>query len=292
MTLRQDRNPRFPWLRRFLALQAQWLLASTFLADPICDPGLKPAGEREIAYSERGDRCEGVYIREVSGGALEIVSLATTSPNYKIARDVPLLIEWPAFGGAPVHVRSSGLRRNLYYRMDALRPATPSSYRWPSDVLSRLDLSRDDIGLLAWTDGPVSGAARSVYLPVRVTQEAPVPANPSDRQKQGSLEEYRVVLVSSVELQEVYVTLRGVENDGRPGKPIRSSSKLDQGFYPAHRPILIRIPFSELANAKTGLFALAVGAELKNGEPRIAPEIYFVHTEAGRPPPGQAGERR
>ena len=245
-----------------------------------CDPGLQAAGGTEVAYRPRGDRCEGLYVQEVAGGTLQIVSLTASFKTYKFEKDKPLLLEWPVVGDAQVQVRASSLKRKLYYRMDMLRSQKPPGYTWPSDVLSRLQLGRDEIGLLAWTDQPVAGGKRRTYLPLRVTpQGSPTPPD---------VESYTVVLMSSVGLQAVYVTLCPVDSDGKPAKPIRKDSKL-VGYHPAERPILLPILFSELTGAPSGLYSLSVGAEASNGDPRKAPEICFFHPRAGHPWPKENG---
>jgi hypothetical protein len=162
--------------------------------------------------------------------------------------------------------------------MDTLRSQRPPSYTWPTDILSRLELGREDVGLLAWTEQSVAGVKRKIYLPLRVTpQESP--AEP----QRNAVDSYKIVLMSSVELQEVYVTLCPLDSNGKPGKSIRKSSKLDYGFYPAERPIAFRISFSELSGAPDGFYSLSVGAELKNGEPKIAPEVCLFHPRAVNP---------
>jgi hypothetical protein len=103
------------------------------------------------------------------------------------------------------------------------------------------------------------------------------------------VESYKVVLMSSVELQEVYVTLCPLDSRGNPGTPLRKSSKLDYGFYPAGRPIAFGISFSELNGAADGFYSLSVGAELKSGDPKIAPEIWFFHPRLGSPWPKDNG---
>ena len=266
---------RGAWLLFILVLALHAARGAANAAAGNCDPGLQPAGAVEIAYAERGDRCEGVYAQEVAGGTLEIASLTVDSANYKFSREVPLLLRWPAIDAAEVQLRASGLRRKLYYRMDARRSAQPPTYRWPSEVLARLDLSRDEIGLLAWTERNVGRAKRRVYIPIDMT-----PATALASRSASEKPAYKVVLLASVELQEVYVTLRSVAPDGRLGKPIRADSALDQGFYPAERPIAFEIPYSELGGASTGLFMLSIGAELKNGEPRSAPEMILYHPQS------------
>src|SRR5262245_38635827 len=173
---------RHAWLLCLLLLQPQWVSAAD-VANGNCDPGLKPSGGNELGYADRGDRCEGIYAQEVSGGALEIASITVNFVNYKFAREAPLLLEWPPLDAAEVRVRSSGLRRRLYYRMDARRAAKPPIYSWSSDMLARLELSRDEIGLLAWTQQTVAGVTRRIYLPLNVTPKA-VAAAPPEREKQ------------------------------------------------------------------------------------------------------------
>ena len=268
------------WLVCLLVILASSLCMAADPASSNCDPGLQPAGESEVGYSMRGDRCEGLYVQEVSGGTLEIVSLTENFKGYKFAKDKPLLLEWPAPGDAQVQVRASSLKRKLYYRMDALRSQKPPGYTWPPEILSRLELGREEIGLLAWTQQPVAGVKRIIHLPLRVTpQESP--GQPQLNAGDG----YTVVLMPSVELQEVYVTLCPLDANGKPGTPIRKSSKLDSSFYPAGRPLAFRVSFSELRGAPEGLYSLSVGAELKNGNPKIAPEICFFHPHGGNPWP-------
>src|SRR5512138_2337874 len=63
-----------------------------------CDPGLQPAGGSEVGYAARGDRCEGLYVQEVSGGTLEVVSLTGSFKAYKFAKDMPVFLEWATVG--------------------------------------------------------------------------------------------------------------------------------------------------------------------------------------------------
>ena len=270
MTNRTHATCPCAWLICLMGISSPCINAN--LGDVKCDPGLQPAGGNEVGYALRGERCEGLYVQEVSGGTLEVVSFTENFKAYKSSNDKPLLLEWPALGDTQVQVRACSLRRKLYYRMDTLRAQKPPSYLWPSDILSRLELRRDEIGLLAWTEQPLATGRRTIHLPVRVTpQESPASA------QQNAVESYRVVLLSNVELQEVYITLCPLDSNGRPGKPIRKSSKLDYGFYPADRPITLHISFSELNGAPDGLYSLSVGAELKNGNPKNAAEVCFFH---------------
>lgn len=254
----------------------------------LCDAGLQPAGGNDVAYSKRGDRCEGLYVQEVAGGALELVSFTAAFLNYPFTPESALFLRWPQNSGVPVHLRSCALKRRVYYRMDTVR-AADSAYLWPADLLSRLGLSRDEIGILAWTARSIGGSPRQVYLPLltepRSTTASFSSAEPNNL---GLTNAYQLAVISSVELQEVYVTLRPLDSLGRPGTPVRSQQPLGKGFYPADRPIVFRVRFAELTNAASGLFSLSIGAELKNGEPRVAAPIWFLHEPAAQK--SQAGK--
>jgi hypothetical protein len=246
-------------------------------ASVVCDPGLQPAGGAEVGYADRGDRCEGLYVQEVSGGSLDIVSLTESSADYKFAKENPLAIAWPVLGDTDVRLRAFGLRRKLYYRMDSLRPSKESKYVWPTEILTRLDLSRAELGMLGWTEYPVSGQKRRIYVPLRVAEQTRVPDQSAGADNHHPPLAYTVVLISSVELQEVYVSLTALNRQGRPSKPLLVNSELGNGYYPADRPIRFQIPFSELVGAESGLYSLSVGADLKNGDPEHAPDLWFYH---------------
>jgi hypothetical protein len=259
-----------------VVISASWRCSAADLSGGICDPGLQPAGGVEIGYAPRGDRCEGLYVQEVSGGALGIVSLAEYSKSYEFTKDHALLLEWPAFVDELVRIRASSLKQKFYYRMDTVRTPKILAYTWPSDVVARLKLGRDDIGLLAWTEDSFRGRKRKIHLPLRAMPE------PASILSEQNANRYEVVLMSSVELQEVYVTLRPLNSNVEPGDTIRKSRKLELGYYPAGKPIRFPIHFSELSGAPKGLYSLSVGAELSNGEPRNA-EVCFYHALDGNP---------
>jgi len=252
-----------------------------------CDPGLQPAGASEVGYASRGDRCEGLYVQEVSGPTLEVVSLTEESfKAYQFTKGNPLILKWPALGNGLVQLRATSVKRKLYYRMDTLHVQKPSVYVWPSDILSRLELRRAEIGVLGWTEELLGQTKWKIYLPLRIA-----PQEPSSQPGQIAAESYEVGLMSSVELQEVYVTLCPLDANGKLGKPLRKSMKLDYGYYPADRPITFRISFSELSGAPDGLYSLSVGAEMQNGDP-VHTDICFFHPRSGSPWPNETGGKR
>lgn len=270
--------------------QTGCLTASAASLDGSCDPGLRPAGGGEIGYTNRGDRCEGLYAQDVSGGVLDIVSLTEQFHDHTFGRENVLLLEWPPAGNVPVRVRASSLKRRLYYRMDSLRPSGASSFNWPTEILSRLELSRSQIGLLAWAESPPGTNRHPIYLPIRDKPRGS-PDSSERTQPNDRAQSYKIVLMSSVELQAVYVTLHSIDSNGKPSSAIRTDSELDLAPYPAQRPIAFSIPFSELSAAKADLFSLSIGAESRNGGIIRAPPLVFLHAGTNQTPGKAVGGR-
>ena len=83
--------------------------------DP-CDPAIKGKEDRSnpSGYHQRNDRCEGIFIQEVSAtGSLLVASLTATMQGFKPETGKPLDVEWKAPGAAKVNLRAYSLRPRL-----------------------------------------------------------------------------------------------------------------------------------------------------------------------------------
>jgi hypothetical protein len=257
------RGASLPWegaelrLRRLSWIVAGLLLVlldtpGTLLAKEHCDPHLVKQPGHPQGYEDRGDRCEGLFIREVSGsGGLLVASLTDALEPFDPGAEKDVLLEWRLPEPGSTRIRVFGLKRRVYYRMDTLRPSGPTSYRWPTDVLVPLKLSSRDVGIVAWTRQTVGGEPQDVYVPVRVR-----PTGPKEQPRR-----YTLLLMPGAELREVYVTLSPLRSDGRTGPPIKRQEPLGYGFYPAERGIAVQLP--ELRTP--GLYQLEIGAILTHG---------------------------
>jgi len=247
-------------------LRAHLHAQATVVNSPCAAGLLKPATD-PLAYQLRGERCEGIYIREVAGtGGFSVAAFVVGGLPATIEPGNALSIEWPAGLDAPVVLRAVSLRRNLYYRMDARRPAGSIRFDWPSDVLRKLGLETREVGIVAWTEKRLGESVQDVYVPVRFGG-----ANSKDQAA------YVLQVLSGSDLREVYVRLSTADASGREQQVIIKDEPLKLGFYPAERPIPIRILAATLK--EHGLYRLQLNAALSNGRPssRI---LYFQH--AGR----------
>lgn len=226
-------------------------------ADSHCDPSLPVSIANPLGYRLRGDRCEGVFVQEVSATQLAVVSFGRLALEVSPDVDDALTLEWgPASG--EVRLRAYALKPRTYYRMDAHRPAGSRSYRWPTDVVAALDLAAEDIGVVALTTAVVGSRMRDVHMPVLAGRPA------------GQPNTYDLLLMPGAELREVFVAVSAVGADGAP-EPTRPMP-LNYGYYPAGRSI--RVPVGPLA--APGIYFVEIGATLRAGG-AVSHELWFVH---------------
>ena len=230
-----------------------------------CDPKLIPPKADPLAYSRRGERCEGLYVLEVAGRAdLSVVGFTASAPLSALKAEDRLHVVWPQVAGdVPIRLRAVSLRRPIYYRMDATPAAGSGRYDWPANLVVKLSLNGSDLGIVGWVQQKVGEKPADVYVPVRVGT-SPEPA---------SKPTYVVQVVSGAELMQLNVTVATVGRDGNDEKYLKRDEPL-QGFYPAGRPISVRLP----ALPAAGLYRVRLGAILRNGG---AANTAFVFYHAG-----------
>lgn len=226
-----------------------------------CDPNLTQLGQNPQGYRLRGDRCEGIYIQPVSGSTtLLVASFTEFFEDFDPSSSGQLSVEWSPPAETPIHLRAYALREKLYYQMDAIVAAGKTAYLWPAGVLNALHLSKQDIGIVGFTEYRVGGENRILYVPLRIQQKNQKPTHG-----------YQLVLLPGSELKEVFISLAQVGTDGLHSFLI-SDRPLGKGYYPAERGILIEIP-----HLKTpGVYYLEIGATSRYGGP-ITQRMWFYH---------------
>lgn len=228
-----------------------------------CDSQLNQTSDDPYGYRLRGDRCEGIYIKEVGGEVLRVVSLTESVEAFDTAAGKNLLLEWTTSGSGPIHLRAYALRERLHYQMDTIRPANSTSYSWPSNLLATLNLKRDELGIVAWTSYAAGNTNHELCLPLRLRQRAA--SIPS--------QSYSFVVRPGVELAEVFISLAPVGQDGGLGAFIMQDQPLKPGYYPAGQGITITIPKPK----KAGIYYLEIGATLRSPGSSTA-TVWFYHS--------------
>ena len=235
-------------------------------AESPCDVSLPQVESNPYGYRLRGDRCEGVYAREV-GASLTLASLTESFQDYDAGSGRPLVVEWSkAPGDAGVHLRAVALRRRLYYRMDTVRPAETTSYEWSPGLLAALGIARVDLGVLGFARARVGATERSVYVPLRIAQQSK-PAR-ARGYLSSSCPASSWPRCSSAWPRSVPMAVRGPSSG--------TASRWATGSYPAERAV--EIPISGLP--APGIYYLEVGAKRRTGE-TLSLEVWLYHAGGG-----------
>jgi hypothetical protein len=220
-----------------------------------CDPSLAPSSNYPFKYVDRGDRCEGVYIRLVGSSALTMLSFTAAFSAFDPKAGQPLTISWvPPPSASDVELRALTTRQHLYYRMDTQVHAGETRYRWPTDVLGAMGLGRADVGLVGWTRQTLGGTGQDVLLPLSAS-----PGNPPASPAKGPAA-YTLLVQSAAQLSELFVTITRLA-DGGAERPVQPARELGYGYYPADDAIEIPIE----APAERGVYAVQLGAKLRSG---------------------------
>jgi hypothetical protein len=257
---RPTRAARLRWL-------GVLLLASTLTINGLgiegpCDPALAAPRDQPYGYRLRGDRCEGLYVEEVSLGTLLVASLTESYETFDPQKGGDLRLSWSPPGRLETRVRASGLQWRLYYRMDAVRPVGATSYVWPVGVLAGLNIQKADLGVVAWVQVKIAGEDKQVYVPLTIQQrEPPVRSG-----------RYRLSIVPGRELKELFLSLTTVNANGSLGRSIRSGEPLGFGYYPANHSTTIQLP----SFVETGIYQVELAADLIGGGTATT-IIYIYH---------------
>jgi len=240
-----------------------FILISSFAAaqENVCDKGLKAPAQHPFAYTYRGNRCEGIYIQEVSNAPLSIVSFTKYFEDYDLESSEDLTVSWTAPQGTTFALRAQGILPNLYYRMDA-HFKDSARFIWSKNILTALNIRRKDIGVTCWTKLTFGGEETIVLLPL-IIKESKAKVTP----------DYQLIVVPGTELKEVYVTLSNVDASGKSISYLLDGEPLNYGYYPAGSGF--SVPLSQIK--KSGIYSLELGTKLRSGE-TASTEIYFYYT--------------
>jgi hypothetical protein len=234
-----------------------------------CDSLVATRASDPLRYRQRGDRCEGVYGKNVSGSStLRVASLVESLEAFDDSSSLPLRVEWTPPPGDSVTVRASAIRAGLYYRMETAHPIAESRYLWPADVRAPLRISSADIGVTGVIAKTMGGVRREVLVPLRISQ----------RKSPAHSASYRLTLWPTVGLSEVYVTIAATDAGGAPTRYLQRDEKLGYGYYPAERPIAVRLP----ALAQRGVYLVRIAATREGGGGATR-DVLLYHPGAADP---------
>ncbi len=229
-----------------------------------CDMSLPIPKNDPYSYQLRGDRCEGIFIKEVSSTTLTIASFLKHFDFFDPNSTIPLNLSWDKPEGANIiTLRAQSLKHRLYYRMDTMRSDGVDSYSWPTNVLSALIQSPKELGVVGATKLPVAGKERDVLLPLNVGYQSIEGA-----QQKG----YHLVVVPGLALQELFVSIYQIDTNGQIKRALKKDVPLQYGYYPANRGI--DIPVTGLDTS--GIYLLELSARFSSGG-SAATELWFYH---------------
>jgi len=223
------------------------LVSSLSAAQEICDPLLpKYADDHPLGYKLIGDRCEGLFVQQVSG-SIQVVSVHFAPLDLSLGTGESVQLQWrcPLNEAKANNLRAVSLKTRVFYRMDTLRPAGSTSYNWRTELLQRIPLSGTEVGVVSWISAELNGSDTKLFCPIFAHSQS------------GKIE---VVLRSDLTLHEIYLGLVPLDEAGRSEDYLFQEKPLKYGPYATGSPISIELPTLE----NTGVYRLEIAVIFKN----------------------------
>lgn len=160
-------------MRAFLML-VLFLVIGASASAAECDNSLLPiASPQEVAYQDRGDRCEGLYQQPVATTGLRILGFLSGANQIAEGDDRPYVF---ANYLGPKFLSVESLRRRQYYRMDAAFGDDRFSYPLELTQRQELAIAIDELALRICVEA--CDGLRPVLVPARLASETPLEAKP------------------------------------------------------------------------------------------------------------------
>ena len=231
----------------------------------MCNSRLTPQ-EGQLGYRMRGGtHCEGLYERLVAPGSLRPVSLVRA--DQPVPAD-HFSLSWPMLDGSPqVRLQAMAFKQGTLYRMDTTQ--SNASFTWPTEVLRKLGLQKNEFGVIATADKTIKGMNEHVYLPVDLS--------PAAKTARGT---YVLKMASVEDLSEIYLTVVGPIDIDKPSAAppptVIGDRPLKSSYYSAAAPI--QIPF-DLKEQKPGIYRVHVAGRRMNREGSTTTSFYMRHAD-------------
>lgn len=157
----------------------------------------------ELGYQPRGDRCEGMFVRDTRT-SVRLKSVLTASAAGLTSKENTLRAALlPDVPEAQYHLRVSSLDPRTHYQLDAIIPES-GVFSWPmADVVGRASVDPAKLVPLGW-----AATEEVVYVPMSLSA-----AQPPDR-THGSRAVW-IIIESTVPIQEFVARLREEPGGGR-----------------------------------------------------------------------------
>lgn len=190
------------------------LCVSSAIAGSQCKADIKPAAVDELAYKDRGDRCEGLFVQKVSATGLRIAAFHKNAVEFD-ANALALNVSTGNHSGNK-EMSVTSLRPNQYYRMDA--SFSQGDFSLPLELLRHpaIDMKPHEIAAVICLKD-CQGAVPTLMS-----------ASFGDEDKANPY----VALVANLEIFELRVTIR----DEATGSVLHDKEMLGSRTWPAGRP--------------------------------------------------------
>ena len=222
-----------------------------FHSNAQCLSNVKPTQDKDIAYKERGSRCEGLFSQQVSGSIkLQLIGYHSQLFKGAIPSDIISIRTERGDSTSHIFIQARSVRPRLNYLMDTKSVNQTGQFIWPTQIIKhpKISLKLNELAILATEEHKKDSSNLDLHLPVEIEN--------MDTVLQKGL---FIALIAETELKEVYITAKQGEH------LIYEDLPFGLGYYPPLRAI--KIP---LINLPEGIVQFSVvGISHKGASSRV-----------------------
>jgi hypothetical protein len=248
------------------------MLIFTSNASPgmLCDDQISIPKDHPFAYKNRGDRCEGIYIKKISGYGGSIVSFLKIGKKVKSKNNNNVYLYWDIpkepsiFKDKIVYIEAKSINQRIPYRMDT-QISSNNYYEWKTDIIEYYKLDFTEICIKAIMRNNDEKKIKKIIIPLELCDDSKV---------RNFKDKYEIKILSDKTISKALLSIVKTNSNGELLNVAYNNLKV----ISSEKPYRALYPINFRLNTNSGFYFFNIGLEYESGD-FDSIDGYFYHSQ-------------